>query len=204
MPKFHINPAGEVGVCTARPGFCPLTDERDHYLTAEAAREAFEKSQQVWPQSGNGLVPGVIRGRVHYEKGSIFSAVPANIMEPYYSYLRDRISSEDYAAAVENKTNREGLDSFHITVVNYRDLSKIKKDRGELPRLSEDLFSETIVGVGSAQNDTGRAFFCVVDSPGLQKFRSKFDLPKADFHITLGFIGPKDVYDRPKGIETLI
>lgn len=45
--KFHINPAtGEPGKCSAENGGCPFGGEDNHYTSKEAARAAFEKTQE--------------------------------------------------------------------------------------------------------------------------------------------------------------
>ena len=41
--KFHINAAGEAGKCKATKGNCPFGGEAEHFTSAEAAREHYEK-----------------------------------------------------------------------------------------------------------------------------------------------------------------
>lgn len=47
---YHVNPKGEVGKCTARPGNCPYGDPKDHMPTPQLARERYEEmmSQQLF------------------------------------------------------------------------------------------------------------------------------------------------------------
>lgn len=40
--KYHVNAAGEAGVCRAENGNCPFGSDEQHYPTAEAARAAYE------------------------------------------------------------------------------------------------------------------------------------------------------------------
>jgi hypothetical protein len=47
MPKYHLNAAGDPGVCRARTRACPFGEESEHYLTKEEARETFEKQQEL-------------------------------------------------------------------------------------------------------------------------------------------------------------
>lgn len=50
--KFHINPAtGEPGKCSAENGGCPFGGEDNHYTSKEAARAAFEKSNETFSMS---------------------------------------------------------------------------------------------------------------------------------------------------------
>lgn len=49
--SFHVNPeTGEAGKCKAKNGKCPFGSVEEHHATAEAAREAFEKSQSTFTQ----------------------------------------------------------------------------------------------------------------------------------------------------------
>lgn len=49
MNKYHITPAGDASPCHAQKR-CPFGDiEADHYDNAEAARAAYEKTQQTLP-----------------------------------------------------------------------------------------------------------------------------------------------------------
>ena len=43
MSKYHINEAGNAGVCNAQSGGCPFGGELEHYDTPEDARTAYEK-----------------------------------------------------------------------------------------------------------------------------------------------------------------
>lgn len=45
MAKFHINNNGEAGVCGAEKGKCPFGGPAEHFTSAAAAREAYEKKQ---------------------------------------------------------------------------------------------------------------------------------------------------------------
>lgn len=46
MSKFHVNPAGEPGVCTATRQ-CPFGGEENHFDTPEAARSSYEEKMNV-------------------------------------------------------------------------------------------------------------------------------------------------------------
>lgn len=46
--SYHINPStGDSGKCSAKPGNCPFGSDDEHYTSPEAARAAFEASQEV-------------------------------------------------------------------------------------------------------------------------------------------------------------
>lgn len=46
MATYHLRANGTPGLCRARAGKCPLNPKAPHYETAEAARMAFEASQE--------------------------------------------------------------------------------------------------------------------------------------------------------------
>lgn len=47
MAKYHINPeTGNAGECSAKKDNCPFGADSEHYTTPEAAREAYEKTQE--------------------------------------------------------------------------------------------------------------------------------------------------------------
>src|SRR5690606_1736212 len=100
-------------------------------------------------------------GFLHFEKGSIFMDVAKTGMGEFYDYLESKVTSEEFKEILANKESRDG-ETFHITAVNYKELknfTKLTKSRPELPKES---FSYRIRGVGSAQNEVSRAFYCVV------------------------------------------
>lgn len=47
MAKFHLNGNGDPGLCKASQGNCPFGGDEEHYTSPEAARSAFEGSQNV-------------------------------------------------------------------------------------------------------------------------------------------------------------
>jgi hypothetical protein len=50
-----------------------------------------------------------------------------------------------------------------------------------------------ILGVGKASKGDNTAYFIVCSSDSLDAVRTRFNLPKQDFHVTLGF-NVKDVF----------
>lgn len=43
--KYHVNNNGEAGLCSATKGKCPFGSAAEHFTSADAARSAFEKTQ---------------------------------------------------------------------------------------------------------------------------------------------------------------
>lgn len=56
MAKYHINPKGDPGLCTAEFG-CPFASSDEHYSTASEARAAYEKKQVSAFKGGEGREP---------------------------------------------------------------------------------------------------------------------------------------------------
>jgi hypothetical protein len=54
-----------------------------------------------------------------------------------------------------------------------------------------------MLGIGKAEAKGNTAYFVVCQSEKLDAIRTRFELPKHDFHITLGF-NQKDVFGVPK------
>jgi hypothetical protein len=52
-------------------------------------------------------------------------------------------------------------------------------------------------GVGTATKSGNTTYFIVCKSDKLDAIRSRYDIPKFDFHVTLAF-NPKDVFGVPK------
>lgn len=58
MSKFHINWKGEPGVCTAKPGNCPLGGgEEDHFASKDEARAAYEAAHNAFAAPVSKPVP---------------------------------------------------------------------------------------------------------------------------------------------------
>jgi hypothetical protein len=56
-----------------------------------------------------------------------------------------------------------------------------------------------LLGVGMASKSDNKAYFIVCSSDSLDAVRTRFNLPKQDFHVTLGF-NTKDVFGVPKNL----
>ena len=65
------------------------------------------------------------------------------------------------------------------------------------PVLEYEIDDLEMLGVGKAEAKGNAAYFVVCQSDKLDALRDRFELPKQDFHITLGF-DKKDVFGVPK------
>ena len=129
--------------------------------------------------------------------------IPIDIIQPFLVKLKDILGEVDYNIFTENQIKRDG-GHYHITVINVMDFNRLSK------KLSIDKFVNSLdlifkypiddlklLGIGRVQKDENVAYFVVCDSDKLDAVRTRFELPKQDFHITLGF-SLKDVFGVPK------
>lgn len=129
--------------------------------------------------------------------------IPEAIVEPHLEKLKEILGEEDYQIFTQNQKKRDG-GHYHITVINVMDYNRLSKEMGmtnfiESLELAfkypvEDL---EMLGVGTASGKGNTTYFVVCQSDSLDAVRTRFNLPKQDFHITLGF-NAKDVFGVPK------
>lgn len=112
-------------------------------------------------------------------------------------------TEDQFDAYVSNQQNRD-RGHYHITVMSVMEFNSVSNSIG-IGNFVEDLESifnydfddVKLMGLGCAERSTNKAYFIVVQSEKLQLFREKYNLPRKDFHITVGFLH-KDVHGVPK------
>ena len=129
--------------------------------------------------------------------------IPEDVVEPHLEKLKEILGEEDFEIFTQNQKTRDH-GHYHITVINVMDCNRLSKEMGianfvksvelafEYP--VEDL---EMLGVGMASKNDNKAYFIVCQSDSLDAVRTRFNLTKQDFHVTLGF-NPKDVFGVPK------
>jgi hypothetical protein len=125
--------------------------------------------------------------------------VDQGIVEPFLKQLKDIIGESDYEEFTSNQQKRD-RGSHHITVINVMDYNRLAKQHG-MDKFVNSLDSVMkyeiddlkLMGVGTAERNGNRAYFVVCESDKLDAIRNRYNLPKQDFHITLGF-KHKDVF----------
>ncbi len=129
--------------------------------------------------------------------------VPFEVVEPYLTKLEEIIGKESYETFTKNQQQRDH-GNYHITVINVMDYNRLSKELGvdNFVNSLELVFDFEIddlemLGVGQAVKETNTAYFIVCQSDKLDAIRTRFNLPKQDFHVTIGF-NPKDVFGVPK------
>jgi len=125
--------------------------------------------------------------------------MPPDIVEPYLNELKEHLGEIDFAEFTKNQQLRD-RGHHHITVINVMDYNRLMKEIGidEFVNsldaiLKYEIDDLKMFGVGTAEKVGNRSFFVVCQSDKLDAIRTRFDLPKQDFHITLGF-KDKDVH----------
>ena len=119
--------------------------------------------------------------------------IPVSVVQPHLNELRDILGEDDYVKFTENQIKRDG-GHYHITVINVADYNRLSKHMGidkfvnSLdPILKYPIDDLKLLGVGRAQKNENTAFFIVCDSAKLESIRTRYELQKQDFHVTLGF-----------------
>jgi hypothetical protein len=131
--------------------------------------------------------------------------IPEDVVQPHLEKLKDILGEEDFEIFTQNQKMRDH-GHYHITVINVMDCNRLSKEMGmanfvksvelafEYP--IEDL---ELLGLGTASKNDNTAYFIVCSSDSLDAVRTRFNLPKQDFHVTLGF-NTKDVFGVPKNL----
>jgi hypothetical protein len=119
--------------------------------------------------------------------------IPSGSITPFLNELKDIIGEDDFKSYTENQQKRDQGD-YHISVINvmeYNALSKsmsIDKFINSLePIFKYEIDDLKMMGVGTATKNENRSYFVVINSDKLEAIRDRYELPKLDFHTTLGF-----------------
>jgi len=131
--------------------------------------------------------------------------IPNEVVEPHLEKLKEILGEEDFEIFTNNQKMRDH-GHYHITVINVMDCNRLSKEMGmanfvKSVELAFDYPVEDLelLGVGMASKNTNTAYFIVCSSDSLDAVRTRFNLPKQDFHVTLGF-NTKDVFGVPKNL----
>jgi hypothetical protein len=137
--------------------------------------------------------------------GSNYLGIKIDKLEvlPFLDKLRSLLGKEDYDLYTQNQQTRDhGV--YHMTVINVMDYGRLTKAMGMdkfvaaiQPIFDYEIDDLEMLGVGKAEAKGNTAYFVVCQSDKLDAVRTRFELPKHDFHVTLGF-SLKDVFGVPK------
>ena len=125
--------------------------------------------------------------------------LPNGTVTPFLNELKDTIGEDDFKSYTSNQQKRDHGD-YHITVINVIEYNALSKSMGidKFINSLEPIFKYEIddlkmMGVGTATKNENRSYFIVCQSDNLEAIRDRYELPKRDFHITLGFLH-RDVF----------
>ena len=125
--------------------------------------------------------------------------VPNGTATPFLNELKSIIGDDDFKSYTDNQQKRDHGD-YHITVINVMEYNALSKSMGidKFINSLEPIFKYEIddlkmMGVGTAAKNENRSYFIVCQSDNLEAIRDRYELPKLDFHATLGF-NFKDVF----------
>jgi len=131
--------------------------------------------------------------------------IPEDAVQPHLEKLKEILGEEDFEIFTQNQKMRDH-GHYHITVINVMDCNRLSKEMGmaNFVKSVELVFEYPVedlelLGVGKASKNENTAYFIVCQSDSLDAVRTRFNLTKQDFHITLGF-NTKDVFGVPKNV----
>lgn len=181
---------------------------------AQAGQSGADSEQQRLIEKRKRVLAAVIKereGQPHYRE---ITAQPIELTDKTgLVYLGLSISRADLAPFLHqlsvqlgdrfdrfrnNQIKRDG-NSFHLTLVNPFEYQTIDKQKLNL----NQQIKVSLHGLGSASNDKSTAYYVVASTAQGQFIRQQLLLKSKDFHVTLGF-EPSDVYNKGKGLDTLI
>lgn len=118
-------------------------------------------------------------------------------ISPYLKQLT-QILAKDFSLYRENQSKRD-LGLFHLTIIDPNEYQFIDKAKIKVGQS----YTVTLVGLGKAASGLKTAYYVVAQSSEIQFYRQQLALKNKDLHVTLGF-NPQDVYDKTKGLNTLV
>jgi|LauGreDrversion4_2_1035121.scaffolds.fasta_scaffold01938_15 hypothetical protein len=130
-------------------------------------------------------------------------------LTPFMDKLKLLLGNDMFNLYTGNQKTRD-KGEHHITVINVMDYGRLTKEMGIdkfvdalQPVLEYDIDDIDMIGIGKAEAKGNTAYFVVCESDKLDAVRTRFNLSKQDFHVTIGF-DKKDVFGVSKDRSSLI
>jgi len=204
MTQYHITDDGPKP-CTAKEN-CPI-DGGNYYETQEEAQKAYENRQNSFTTLNknkivNKNLPQVsLTAKITPKKaGSYFGmSINSDFVKKHLDAWREYIGKEKADDMEQAKINRDGEYAFHVTIIKPKEARQLKKEGVDI-ELKD--FNLKFKGIGSTKDNDKEAWYIIVESNEVEKYRKELDLPKSDLHITIGFKNG-DIHNKSKGEETL-
>lgn len=113
-------------------------------------------------------------------------------VEPYLEKLKP-ILKDNFEEFTKNQQERDRGEYF-IKVISTIEYDRLCQSQGmdEFINSLESVFDYEIddikcLGLGKAERDPNKSYYIVINSTKLEEIRNRYELPKTDFHVTLGF-----------------
>lgn len=155
----------------------------------------------------NTFLQGTLR-RIQDSKGADYLAVVLSdcaLLHVGWAHLSD-IGLEE---AISARHTRDGVDNAHVTVMNVAEWGGIRKYKPELlagvEYLLETPVSMAFHGIGHTMgtNMVNLAWYGILSCDAITRLREELGMRSKDLHVTMAF-SPKDVFDSPKGLATML
>lgn len=144
------------------------------------------------------------------KNGTLYLALVLDIKEHFFQLAWSALLQQGLQSSIEQRNARDGSDRMHITVCNAQEYAGIKKHNAVGFLLIDGLlgkhFTIEFHGIGkavSSKNEEHEAWFGVASVPKMSQLRTELGMKPKDFHATLAF-SPKDVFDAPKGMNSIV
>jgi len=113
-------------------------------------------------------------------------------VEPYLEKLKT-ILKDDYDSYTKNQLQRDNGEHY-IKVISAFEYDRLCQSEGldNFINSLETVFDYEVndikcLGLGKSERDGNKSYYIIVNSTKLEEIRNKYDLPKVDLHVTLGF-----------------
>ncbi|MDM8566630.1 hypothetical protein QUF74_13390 [Candidatus Halobeggiatoa sp. HSG11] len=133
---------------------------------------------------------------IHHDEFYLGVNIPYPEIENHLKVMQKFLPQQDFQVYLSNQKLRDAH-KHHITIVN-----PIEYNAEYCDVLVGNIITYSMVGLGRVTQDEDDVFFIVAESTDMEKLRQQVQLPKKDFHITLGFKN-NDIHDVAKNRDTL-
>lgn len=113
-------------------------------------------------------------------------------VDPYLEKLKT-ILKEDFNEFTKNQLERD-RGEYYIKVINNFEYDSLCQTEGmdKFINSLDSVFDFEIddirlIGLGKAEFGVNKSYFIIANSTKLEEIRNRYELPKTDFHVTLGF-----------------
>ena len=131
--------------------------------------------------------------------------IPNGVVQPFLDEMKKFLSEDEFETFVDNQGKRDN-GAYHLTLMSVMEYNKLTDSMGLDKFVSSlqqvfkyDIDDLKMMGVGTAEKSTNKAFFIVCQSDKLDAVRDFYGLSEKDFHVTIGFKW-KDVFGVRKNV----